>query len=704
MSLSIIKRPLGLTKVTGVSAPIIDFNGFARIVSAGHGLTTNLSYVYVETEISNYNGFWTVDVIDANNFLLKDNTDSASTVLFIKETTGTYYTIGTHGWSAVHLPIVYKLSNTLWPTNSADTARTVSSFTNDNGYVNLNLSGDIKATGTANELEWVKISGSNGLDGIYQIINWISDSDFTINLAYSAGYSFAGGTVQYYYNNYHAVIRIYGGLKADHLWVDQKPYELIAEKKIVPDADGVITVNIAEELKSQIEIISNNLQLGTLPNNIDPFCMFYIEYSESYDDSNGYTLGTVTESYTSDQNNFEGKAINAKLPFKEPYSSMMSEYVFNTGMGNFLTNIERPTIFTGKYFDLSFIWDGVKTVLLILQWYLNNVLQSTEYIEVEEAFYTGVYRHQIQADCSYDRVDITAYQAYRLSKPLNWLTGANPFDTATATQFTTNATGTPASTAWTPIGATPAGIGDKIVVTLTAQLSTALGGTPQIVLEVWNAALSLQVSNTVINIPTTTQTEFTFELTMGNTNGFYLVLNAWSGNAGSVLTITMSNVIFSSNSENPISETKTMDIECSCYSEWIYLSWLNNLGGYDYWLFTGAKEVGTDIISTQETNKNIFQNWPNSYGPFADTIRHETSRVSRRTYLVKSQPLTKAQVMAISPIMSSPHVQIITDEVGWDRRTVIPDAKSFVILDEMNKMHSISFTISMTDDLPSQSQ
>lgn len=707
MSLSILTRPQGYNIS---STPITITRSFEQDghitfnVESGHGLV-NGQIIYLQTNVEDYNGFFSAFVGDAVNFVPNTISSSPQSVPFIRNINEGYlYESGnTHGWNCVHLPIIYKLSSTLWPTNSVDTTRTVSSFTNDNGYVNLNLSGDIKATGTANELEWVKISGSNGLDGIYQIINWISDTDITINLAYSAGYSFAGGTVQYYYNNYHAVIRIYGGLKSDHIWAAQKPYVLISEKKAVPDADGVITVNIAEELKSKIEIISNNLQLGTLPNNIDAFCMFYIEYAESYDDSNGYTLGTVTESFTSDQANFEGKAMNCNLPFKGKQSGSMSEHVLNSSKhGNFLTNFVNPVIFSGKYFDLSFIWDGIRTVFFKLEWYLAGVLQTTEYEDVEEAFYTGVYRHQIQGDCGYERVDVTAYQGTAVGFPIHWLSGANPFDTATATVFTTNATGAPSSTAWTQIIDNLA-IGDKVIITLTAVLS-APSASAFVQFQLFRSDLLTEASGAVVNTPTTALTTFTFELTVSNTNAYYLVINAASGDAGSVLTITLDRTIVIPISSNLISETKQLAIECSCYSEWIYLSWLNNLGGYDYWLFTGAKEVGTDIISTQETKKNTFQNWPASYGEFADTIRHETSRVSRRTYLVRSQPLTKAQVMAISEIKSSPYVQIITDEAGWDRRTVIPDQDSFVILDEMNKMHSISFTISLTDDLPSQSQ
>ena len=215
------------------------------------------------------------------------------------------------GWNAVHLPIIYKLASTSWPTNTVDTARTVLTFTNDNGYTKLTLSGSIKSG--VQELEFVKLT-VNGTASVYQIYHVFSESQITIDLEYNGGNTF--GTCQYYYNNYHAVIRVYAGLRAGHIYDSTKPTALLTTIKAVPDSTGIATVNINEILKSDIDVLGNDLSQASLPNDIKAFTEFYIDYAESYDISlDGYTLSTNTTSFTSDSANY-AIAVNSKLPFK----------------------------------------------------------------------------------------------------------------------------------------------------------------------------------------------------------------------------------------------------------------------------------------------------------------------------------------------------------------------------------------------------
>jgi hypothetical protein len=51
-------------------------------------------------------------------------------------------------------------------------------------------------------------------------------------------------------------------------------------------------------------------------------------------------------------------------------------------------------------------------------------------------------------------------------------------------------------------------------------------------------------------------------------------------------------------------------------------------------------------------------------------------------------------------IKSAILVQVVTSK--RDRITVLVDTNSFTIVKEADKMHSLSFTITYTDDLPSQ--
>lgn len=151
-----------------------------------------------------------------------------------------------------------------------------------------------------------------------------------------------------------------------------------------------------------------------------------------------------------------------------------------------------------------------------------------------------------------------------------------------------------------------------------------------------------------------------------------------------------------------ISETKTFLIDCSCSKQDIVLVWVNNLGGYSYWKFTAEKDYGIEIAEAGEIRKNIFPNWNKSYGANADTIRKQTFRQSNKFITVRSQYLNDDQINAISYIKSSILVQIQVSRS--DRRTVLLDSDSFIVItdSEYTTLHSISFNISFTDDIPAQ--
>lgn len=149
-----------------------------------------------------------------------------------------------------------------------------------------------------------------------------------------------------------------------------------------------------------------------------------------------------------------------------------------------------------------------------------------------------------------------------------------------------------------------------------------------------------------------------------------------------------------------VSEIKTFKIDCKCSSQEIYLTWLNNLGGFDYWKFTAEKDLLVEIRETGETRKNIFPNWGKSYGATADTIRRQTFRDSNKGFTIRSQYMTKSELDAVSFIRSSILVQIMVSRS--DRRTVIVDTESFVPYSDGADLYSIAFNISFTNDIPVQ--
>lgn len=133
----------------------------------------------------------------------------------------------------------------------------------------------------------------------------------------------------------------------------------------------------------------------------------------------------------------------------------------------------------------------------------------------------------------------------------------------------------------------------------------------------------------------------------------------------------------------------------------IEIAVLNPVGGVDHFFFTGYKDHIIDVSDSGETKKNLFAQWPKSYGAHADTITRQTYRRTKKQQVIRSQPLTATQAQEMGEqIKSSPVVQIIVSR--RDRRTVLVDTGSVVVRKEKDKMHALSFTITFTDEYPGQ--
>lgn len=132
----------------------------------------------------------------------------------------------------------------------------------------------------------------------------------------------------------------------------------------------------------------------------------------------------------------------------------------------------------------------------------------------------------------------------------------------------------------------------------------------------------------------------------------------------------------------------------------IYLTWLNAKGGFDYFLFNAMNSHNVNIESSGTSRNNILPNWPKSYGNTADTLTRQTFRDSRKSIVLRSQNLSLNQAQTLAYIKSSVLVQIVYSR--HDRRTVLVDQDNFQIYDESQKIFNLQFTLSFTDEIPSQ--
>lgn len=693
MAITILQRPRGYvlesTPLSGGDASEYSVNNWVLInVGVLHNLV-NGDVVYISSDIGNYNGFWIVEVTTTTTFLIYNEEGSSDRELYIASTTNldVYKTTYEHGWSCVHLPITYKLSNNLYPTNSADSSANINSVQDANGFTVLQLSG---SPGTVHSYDFLKLTVPNDTDlsGVYQIVEFISPTVMIINMQYDATNNFTGATAVRQYNNYTVLINVYAGLNSGHTWASQKPYELAATKEYTPDENNEIFFSISDILQSYIET-RNNLVLGTLPNNIDFFTQFYIEIAEKYDDSDGYVFGSFTDSFTSDQSNFEGVAVNSKLEFKNIYSGYLSEYLMVNNSGKFLTHFDITVIFQcgdntpDCYQDISWLKIDSLPVTLRKEFYVNGDGPVIIDEDIDEDL--GVIRSEIETDCDYDRIDLTllvknTVNSYNIIRNTSGQTSQD-FDF------------------FIPAGTTPPGTYSYSI----SMISGITGGdiiSVQLYFVFWDGTTELITSALRTTVGTTSVSSIAFPVPSKSVIAIRLVGNIFD-NAPTTLNASVLAQFNITDDETIISETKQFRIECGCVNREIRLTWLNNLGGFEYWAFTAKADHIREIQEAIETKKNILPNWPKSYGADADTIRKQTKRVSNKAYTIRSQFLTENEADALSYIKSSLLVQIINSRN--DRRTVIVDSDSFIVRKDGDKTFEIAFNVSFTDDIPVQS-
>jgi len=140
-------------------------------------------------------------------------------------------------------------------------------------------------------------------------------------------------------------------------------------------------------------------------------------------------------------------------------------------------------------------------------------------------------------------------------------------------------------------------------------------------------------------------------------------------------------------------------INSDCEKQSIYLTWINNLGGWDYWNFTAEKEYGIDIEDSSEFDANIFNDWDDNFINGETVTALETVR-ARNTRTVRSQFLTRTQADAIANIKTSIRVQQIRDD--GTKITVLIDKKGFKIREDQQKLFTIEFSLRYTDLIPVQ--
>ena len=122
---------------------------------------------------------------------------------------------------------------------------------------------------------------------------------------------------------------------------------------------------------------------------------------------------------------------------------------------------------------------------------------------------------------------------------------------------------------------------------------------------------------------------------------------------------------------------------------YINLTWLNSVGGWEYWTFTARHSYGYDSNDIGRIEKDIFQNWDSDF--ISGQSETEVLGKDVRSFIVvRSQLLSKAQVDAIAKIRNSIKVQEVR---STGNVTVLVDAGSFTYRTDKDKTITIEFRI-----------
>lgn len=721
MALTVISRPVGhKLNTTSVNAVIVDDGtGTARVyVAGGHGLTDG-DYVYIISNFESYNGFKYVDSTSYDYFRIKENAEDDA-IEFIQEADITFYVSALqHGWQSVHQPIVYELESDAYPINIAEetyTPITVVSQSDSNGNTRLNLSAAINSDPSA--LEYIEIVGEGELAGVYQILQVFQPWSFVINLAYDATNSFTGYQIVNYYNNYFIKVQVYAGLSSDNRWEDRKPYELAGTLKLIPGNDNRVKFSINELLKGYIET-RNNLTLDTLPNNLDFYVQFYILYSQNHDTSDGETITISEGAFTSDQEQFEGHAVNAFMPFKSQNVSHLSDYINEDSLlANWLTLMTRPQMVIGRFFDISFLNQYNNTdIHVVIFKSSGGIVSQTETVVLENPG-SGVMRVPIEVDTGFDQYCLQASTVGSPSVPdqttpmsiearslwrhvgtgTDWVTGITSPTLALGTG------GAQSSKILSFLFDTLDGHEYTVTIGLTSPDPFNLAS-PQMIIYIIDAGNNILYSESK-SAPYNTNQSYTFDGISGGVRiGIRITTNGSSARNFVLASASGTDTEFGHAGTPAVTITEQIccDVisDCSTPSvENIHITWLNHLGGLEYFLFTARKDYGVNIEETAEQETNIFNQWPKSYGAFADTIRRETFRRSRDFITVRSQHVSKDDLLILQTIKQSPLVQIIYSRTN--RRTILVDTDSFIKYTENDDTFSLQFTARFTNENPSQ--
>ena len=142
-----------------------------------------------------------------------------------------------------------------------------------------------------------------------------------------------------------------------------------------------------------------------------------------------------------------------------------------------------------------------------------------------------------------------------------------------------------------------------------------------------------------------------------------------------------------------LTERKPIRIDNKCSNQDIHLTWLNSLGGWEFFNFQSIKDYKVSS-SGNVIKRDVFNNWDTEF--ITGTTENDYSSIrSNRSVTVRSQLVTKEEADAILNIKTSIKVQVVNDDNTLT--TVLVDKGSFTKYKDRDKLYAIEFNITYPD-------
>jgi len=186
-------------------------------------------------------------------------------------------------WNASKTPLIYKLSSDRFPTNNLDPISTITEYS-----YSLSEGGIVIADPSANNfigVSFVKISGTQFIDGIYKILRVIDAGSFVIDgftNESEGGGGQTAGNAQAYYKGYKGLVKVFVGSPEYHPYNANgtKPQIEIGTIDVDFNSDNIGVCNVRSYVKPDLMAKFSDLQ-----NNPNLWTSFSIEYAEIWEGS-----------------------------------------------------------------------------------------------------------------------------------------------------------------------------------------------------------------------------------------------------------------------------------------------------------------------------------------------------------------------------------------------------------------------------------